>query len=374
MRKVFTVIIVFIFSINIFADWGLWDSQRSYIVLNIKGTSTTYSLWDAGTGTFQGTDLGTFTAGDVFEINNVDVKTWKNGTGDVTGCEYFYVIYETGARPSSPNFTSLGGGWLENLDNNGNQKWGVANINVDLLSGLEPSKNYTLEIYGRVDGNNPSTSKYDNNNNSSTNYTATFSTDAGLPVELITFQAFTANNKIELKWETATEVNNYGFEIERAEDSNQINWEKIGFVEGNGNSNSPKQYTFVDNSVLSGKYFYRLKQIDIDGSFEYSNIIEIDLSMVTEFNLAQNYPNPFNPNTIIKYSIPQLETLHANSQQVQLKIYDILGREIATLVNEKQSPGNYEVTFDAVGLPTGIYFYKLTAGSFTDVKKMILMK
>ncbi len=92
------------------------------------------------------------------------------------------------------------------------------------------------------------------------------------------------------------------------------------------------------------------------------------------FTLYQNYPNPFNPSTRIKYSIPQLETLHGMSQQVQLKIYDILGREIATLVNKKLSPGNYEVTFDATGLPSGIYFYKLTAGNFTDVKKMILMK
>ncbi len=192
-----------------------------------------------------------------------------------------------------------------------------------------------------------------------------------LPVELTAFSASANGNNIELKWKTATEVNNYGFEIERAIDEKI--WEKIGFVEGHGNSNSPKEYSFTDESIEnSGKYFYRLKQIDVDGTFEYSPIVEVFVGAPGKFELAQNYPNPFNPATTISYSIPS--DIKGDVTNVKLIVYDVLGREVATLVNEKQSPGNFNVTFNATHLPSGIYFYKLTAGNFTTIKKMILMK
>lgn len=191
-----------------------------------------------------------------------------------------------------------------------------------------------------------------------------------LPVELTTFSVSINENRVELNWETVTEINNYGFEIEKqkAESSSQNpDWEKIGFVQGHGNSNSPKHYLFTDNSVNSSKYFYRLKQIDIDGQFEYSDIVEVDLGVPTEFYLSQNYPNPFNPTTQIQYQVP-------NEGFVYLIVYNSLGEEISKLVNQYQSVGKYSVSLDASNLPSGVYIYKLQTGNFTSAKKMLLTK
>ncbi|MCG6913041.1 T9SS type A sorting domain-containing protein [bacterium BMS3Abin03] len=186
-----------------------------------------------------------------------------------------------------------------------------------------------------------------------------------LPVELVSFTAEVMNNSVELNWQTATEINNYGFDIERSADSGK--WQKIGFVEGHGNSNSPKQYSYTDKNPIDGSNFkYRLKQIDTDGKFEYSAAVNVKL-VPDEFTLYQNYPNPFNPNTKIKYYIPK-------SSQVQIIVYDILSNEITTLVNEEKPAGNYEVQFDASNLPSGAYFYKLQAGSYTKTMKMLLLK
>ena len=195
--------------------------------------------------------------------------------------------------------------------------------------------------------------------------------NGGLPVELSFFIAEIINgNEIHLNWQTETEVDNYGFEIERASSlttPRQDAWEMIGFVEGHGNSNSPKEYSFVDKNINSEKYSYRLKQLDTDGSFTYSDVVEIDLKLPDRFKLSQNYPNPFNPTTVINYQLPE-------AGKVTLSIYDILGNEVRILVNEERSAGNYEIEFNATGLPSGVYFYILRAGSFVESKKMLLLK
>lgn len=201
-------------------------------------------------------------------------------------------------------------------------------------------------------------------------------TNGSLPVELISFNANVGANSVLLNWETATEVNNYGFEIHRLALNN---WEKIGFVNGNGNSNSLKKYFYNDFSMPSGKVQYRLKQIDFDGQFDYSDVITVDVSHPSNFVLHQNYPNPFNPITTMKFTIPFVETQHAASQLVTLKVYNVLGKEIATLVNEAKSPGNYEIIFNvetlhATSLSSGVYFYTIKAGNFLETKKMALMK
>jgi len=192
-----------------------------------------------------------------------------------------------------------------------------------------------------------------------------------LPVELITFTVTATSDNVKLNWTTATEVNNYGFDIERLVpqfSNNTTEWEKIGFVEGHGNSNSTKEYSFVDESVFPGLYQYRLKQIDTDGSFEYSEIIEVQFGVVpTKYVLEQNYPNPFNPSTVISYSIP-------TASNVSVKVFDVLGNLITTLVNQNQEAGNYKIYFNAGELSNGIYFYKIQAGSFIDIKKMLLLK
>lgn len=190
-----------------------------------------------------------------------------------------------------------------------------------------------------------------------------------LPVELTSFTSKVISDRVQLNWQTKTEVNNYGFEIERASlsASSRPVWEKIGFVNGNGNSNSPKDYLFVDKNFIGGsKFNYRLKQIDNDGQFEYSEMVEVQV-VPNKFELYQNYPNPFNPSTKIRYQLP-------NESKVVIKIYNILGSEVMELVNSKKEAGVYEAEFNAASLSSGTYIYKISADNFVQTKKMILLK
>ena len=214
------------------------------------------------------------------------------------------------------------------------------------------------------------------------NGTILHTNNGGTPVELISFTSTTNVNEVTLYWSTATETNNSGFEILRSAKEND--WGRIGFVLGHGTTTEPQHYSFTDKDVKPGKYQYRLKQIDYDGSFEYSQIVEVEIPFINEFSLSQNYPNPFNPTTKIKFTIP---TPPVSSPLVKgrtkegfatLKVYDILGRQVATLVNEeirqRQTAGEYEVEFNAAELPSGIYFYQLKAGQYSETKKMILLR
>ena len=199
--------------------------------------------------------------------------------------------------------------------------------------------------------------------------TATLSVIPPLPVELTSFTASVIKNAVVLNWVTATELNNYGFEVERASlSASPLRvWEKIGFVNGNGTATSPNIYSFEDKAITTGKYLYRLKQIDNDGTFEYSSTVEVSFMEPTEYSLEQNYPNPFNPSTKISWQSP------VGSWQ-SLKVFDLLGNEIATLVNEYREAGRYEINFDASLLSSGVYIYKLQAGDFLQVRKMTLIK
>jgi len=186
-----------------------------------------------------------------------------------------------------------------------------------------------------------------------------------LPVELTSFTGSSTNNNVELSWQTATEVNNYGFEIERSQNNN---WEKVGFVEGHGNSNSPKDYSFSDKPTNGSDFKYRLKQIDFNGNFEFSPEIEVSL-IVPQFSVKQNYPNPFNPSTKIEFSIPK-------SGNVKLSIFNAIGQEVAVLINENMEAGNHNFQFssDNYQFSSGIYFYKVISGKYSETKKMILLR
>jgi hypothetical protein len=186
-----------------------------------------------------------------------------------------------------------------------------------------------------------------------------------LPVELSSFAATVLVNGIKLTWRTETEVNNFGFDVERK--SINGNWEKINFVNGSGNSNSPKDYSFVDQNLKNGKFLYRLKQIDSDGQYAYSKIVEIMFNKSLDYTLNQNYPNPFNPNTTINFTLPQ-------SGNVKLIVYNLLGQQIKTLINEFKESGSHSINFDASQLTSGIYIYKLEASNFTQTRKMTLVK
>ncbi|MGQ9643982.1 MAG: T9SS type A sorting domain-containing protein [Ignavibacterium sp.] len=186
-----------------------------------------------------------------------------------------------------------------------------------------------------------------------------------IPVELASFTASAINGKVKLSWTTATETNNFGFDVER---NNNGSFKKVDFVAGKGTTTERQSYSFVDENPGYGKVQYRLKQIDLNGSYSYSTVVEVDLSVPLQFDLAQNYPNPFNPSTTIKYTI-------ANAVNVSLVIYNALGEEVMTLVeNQFTEPGIYNVIFDASGLSSGTYIYRLTAGDFVMTKKMLLVK
>ncbi len=192
-----------------------------------------------------------------------------------------------------------------------------------------------------------------------------------LPVELTTFLASVVDNNVELNWATATEVNNYGFNLERKPETGD--WNMVVFVEGAGNSNSPKNYSYMDNSVVkAGTYLYRLKQVDIDGSFEYSEVVEVSMLTSVEFNLSQNFPNPFNPTTTISFSIPSVES--GNIHSIRLTVFNVIGEQVAELVNQNMEAGSHSVQFDASELNSGIYIYKIEADGFSQIRKMILVK
>jgi hypothetical protein len=191
-----------------------------------------------------------------------------------------------------------------------------------------------------------------------------------VPVELTSFSGAIDGNRVQLNWETASETNNYGFEIERKIGEKDLNniWGTVGFVKGNGTVTEQKKYSWSEGlqNKSFDKLIYRLKQIDNDGTFEYSHEVEIEI-FPAQFSLEQNFPNPFNPLTSIRFSIP-------SNELVNLKVYDVLGKEVSLLLNQMMEPGNHEVMFDASSLASGVYVYKIKAGSYTANKKLLLMK
>jgi len=186
-----------------------------------------------------------------------------------------------------------------------------------------------------------------------------------IPVELISFTANANNNNVELNWSTASEVNNRGFDLQRR--SENQDYKSITFIDGYGTTTETQFYYFEDKNLEEGTYYYRLKQLDFNGAFEYSNEIMVGVSNPISFDLAQNYPNPFNPSTKISFQI-------AESGFTSLKVYDVLGNEVATLVSEEKPTGEYEVEFSGSELTSGIYFYQLKAGNYIETKKMLLLK
>ncbi len=195
-----------------------------------------------------------------------------------------------------------------------------------------------------------------------------YKTNSGgtIPVSLESFSAYFENELVRIQWATATETNNYGFEIEKCTKDNP-EWLKISFIPGHGTSSEKHTYNFNDEIIETGQYFFRLKQIDYDGGFKYSEVIEVGCFVKNRYSLTQNYPNPFNPITKIKFSI-------AKESQVSLSIFNVLGERVRDLKNEIMKPGYYEVEFNASELASGIYLYRIKAGDFVQTKKMILMK
>jgi hypothetical protein len=192
------------------------------------------------------------------------------------------------------------------------------------------------------------------------------SADAPLPVALESFTSNVNGRNVTLKWSTSSEVNNAGFEIERKAAGGD--YVKAGFIGGKGTVSTQTTYTFTDKNLASGSYSYRLKQTDYNGSYEYFTLSgNVTVGIPSKFDLSQNYPNPFNPSTKINFDLPKYG-------QVSLKIYDMLGREVSTLVSEFRTAGYYSVDFNASSLTSGVYFYRVSTGDFSAVKKMTVLK
>ena len=187
-----------------------------------------------------------------------------------------------------------------------------------------------------------------------------------IPVELVSFTSIVKNNDVTLNWRTVTETNNSGFAIERKSGQNKP-YTQIATISGRGTTTEPVNYSYTDAGLALGTYTYRLKQIDFNGSFEYIGTVEVEVFAPKVFSLEQNYPNPFNPTTIIKYSVPV-------NGFINLGIFNVLGEKVADLINKEVEAGTYEINFNASNLSSGVYFYKLEAGSFTSIKKMMLIK
>ncbi len=186
-----------------------------------------------------------------------------------------------------------------------------------------------------------------------------------VPVELISFSASILGKTVTLSWSTATELNNYGFEIQRSTEG--IEFYSVGFVYGNGTTTSQQNYSYSDKNLIDGKYYYRLKQVDYDGSYEYSDIVEVEFRAFDSYLLEQNYPNPFNPTTTIGFGLQE-------KSNVKITILNSIGEEIAVVLNKEIESGYHTVEFNADNMPSGVYFYQLKAGSFINTKKMLLLK
>lgn len=190
-----------------------------------------------------------------------------------------------------------------------------------------------------------------------------------IPVELISFTAMVNGNDVHLNWSTASEKNNHGFEVQRKSGEDFVT---IGFVRGHGTTVQAQNYSFIDGNLAAGKYFYRLRQVDYNGSYEFSKLVEVNIEAPKVYSLEQNYPNPFNPTTRINFNL-------AADSKVTLKIFNLLGEEVKILVNQTLSSGSHKIDFDARNLNNGVYIYKIEAvgidgSTFKDVKKMALIK
>ncbi len=195
-------------------------------------------------------------------------------------------------------------------------------------------------------------------------YATDFLPPGTLPVELTSFSANVSDRNVILNWTTATEINNSGFEIERKSNGE---YRTIAFIQGNGTTTDEHNYSYSDNNLNIGEYTYRLKQVDYDGTFAYSNEVNVSVNAPAQFELAQNYPNPFNPSTKISFSIPQ-------NSEVTLSVFNVLGQKVKTLVQGFMEAGKHTINFDASEFNSGIYFYRLESGNFSEVRKMTLLK
>jgi hypothetical protein len=331
-----------------------WDNRNGNYDIFAQKINTSGTLqWPTGTPTTEGIGVCTL------PLDQEYPSITSDGSGGA-------IIAWVDSRNYNTGMYTLSDIYAQRINASGAAQWGA-----DVEICTNPASQYRPYIVSAGSGGAIVTWNDYRANNYDV-YASKVSSDGALPVELTSFTSTKGNDgTILLKWITATEVNNYGFEIEKTVISNQqavTSWKKIDFVEGAGTTNVPKKYSYSDKNLSAGKYSYRLKQIDRDGKFEYSQSVEVTVEQRPNvFALEQNYPNPFNPSTVISYQLPL-------SGQVSLKVYDAVGREVATLVNEVKEAGSYTAHFDGTKLSSGIYFARLVSAGKTQMRKLLLMK
>jgi photosystem II stability/assembly factor-like uncharacterized protein len=335
------------------------DANIGYATINSSGQPI-YKTTNGGTNWFSVT---TPMNGIIRTVKAIDANTIYIGASNGTtrlakstngGTNWSSIVLPVSFDVSSLDFVDADTGYVSGNSTtvvcrttNGGTNWTFQNVHLPTLVGVKVLSNdiaFVLGTYGSI-------MRYDPH--------------SFVPVELISFTSSASGNNVLLKWNTTTELNNQGFDVERASIPGQ--WEKIGFVTGSGTTTEKRSYIYEDNALDPGTYYYRLKQIDYDGSFEYSDEIEVEITAPFNFVLEQNYPNPFNPTTKIKYSVP-------NDGLVNIAIYNVLGEKVADLVNTFQKTGHHEIDFNANELASGLYMYRMEAGEFVSVKKMLLLK
>lgn len=337
-----------------------------HVAVQLKGTNLTAA-----------NTLGSLTIDIEYDHNLLQFQAsdaWAYGSSN--GYNRF-VSYNTSSIPWFVRVGTTGMG--VNADGDGNPAgYDIKNayetivvIKFQILNAAEPVSLIIKNITNQVGlfenhSNNPLTAKITNKTLS-----APINIESiPLPVELSSFSAASQNSDIVLKWTTATEQNSYGFEVEKAaagKGIDQKKWTSIGFISARGTSSAAVSYSFTDKSPLPGKYLYRLKEVDNDGKFKYSDEIETALIRPLKFELEQNYPNPFNPSTTIRFSLEK-------PSQTIISVYNTIGEKVAVLNDSYMDAGFYTVSFDASSLQSGIYFYELQAGNFRQIKKMMLIK
>ncbi len=363
----FLILVTLLVSGNIFAQASMTNTLSNFEVVN-NTTELQFDLYTLKTSNpdfrmgsssyYMRYNIGNFTKASIININpRYTANIIQSGSGSYDPMQIF--TYDASGRIGIQVFY------------NGNGLGDTISGDPGITGTGERIATVILEITSYT----PPDLRWDDANTSVINpqFEMAVSTNIGsynglLPVELASFVSNIYRNKVTLDWSTASETNNSGFNIERKK-SNGTAWSKIGFVEGHGNSNVIKNYSYSDNLLQTGSYNYRLKQIDLNGSFEYfelHNLVEIGVPQ--KFELSQNYPNPFNPTTKIKFSLPY-------DSRISLNVYDISGRLISSIVNnEFRSADYYSFEFNAGGLSSGIYFYRLITEKNTETKKMTLLK
>jgi hypothetical protein len=305
-----------------------------------------------------------------FYINQGD-NTFVENTTVFTGVTFPY-----GTSPALADVDNDGdydlfigktfGGAVDYYENTGTATAPVWTLNNQLVTGIRTKQNAHPAL-ADLDGDGRKDLILGEYDGTFTFYKNLFA--VVVPVELSSFSAERTGGRTTLAWTTITETNNQGFEIQRS--SNKVFFTTIGFKKGAGSTTEEQKYTFTDDQIFEGKVYYRLKQVDYDGTSKVSDVIEVIGNIPVEYSLQQNYPNPFNPSTVISFSIPE-------DGHVELRIYDLTGSEVALLVNEFKPAGEHKISFNVsqmnISMPSGMYMYQLKAGNKVFSKKMMMLK